>query len=52
MRIVHTSDWRQLTRSQLRTILFDYIETFNRARHQSRLEHPIPAETYAASRAA
>lgn len=46
-------DWRQLTRSQLRTILFDYIETFyNRARHQSRLEHRTPAETYAASRAA
>ena len=46
-------DWRQLTRSQLRTILFDYIETFyNRARHQARLEHRTPAETYAASQAA
>lgn len=46
-------DWRQLTRSQLRTILFDYIETFyNRARHQARLGHRTPTETYAASRAA
>ena len=46
-------DWTQLTRSQLRTILFDYIETFyNRTRHQARLEHRTPAETYAASRAA
>ncbi len=45
-------DWRHLTRSQLRTILFDYIETFyNRARHQARLEHRTPAETYAASAA-
>ena len=46
-------NWRQLTRSELRTILFDYIETFyNRARHQAGLEHRTPAETYAASRAA
>jgi len=46
-------DWRQITRSQLRTILFDYIETFyNRTRHQAGLEHRTPAETYAASRAA
>jgi transposase InsO family protein len=46
-------DWADLTRSQLRTILFDYIETFyNRARHQTGLEHHTPAETYAASRTA
>ncbi len=46
-------DWSVLTRSQLRTVLFDYIETFyNRARHQARLDHQTPAETYAASRAA
>ena len=45
-------DWSQLTRSELRTILFDYIETFyNRARHQAGLEHRTPAETYAASAA-
>ncbi len=45
-------DWSQITRSQLRTILFDYIETFyNRARHQAGLEHRTPAETYAASAA-
>ena len=46
-------DWRTITRSELRTILFDYIETFySRARHQAGLEHRTPAETYAASRAA
>ena len=45
-------DWTHLTRSQLRTILFDYIETFyNRARHQAGLDHQTPAETYAASAA-
>ena len=45
-------DWGDLTRSQLRTILFDYIETFyNRSRHQAGLEHRTPAETYAASAA-
>ncbi len=45
--------WSQITRSQLRTILFDYIETFyNRTRHQAGLEHRTPAETYAASQAA
>lgn len=51
--IRHThGDWTQLTRSELRTILFDYIETFyNRARHQARLGHRTPAETYAASAA-
>ena len=46
-------DWETMTRRQLRTILFDYIETFyNRQRHQARLGHRTPAETYAASRAA
>ena len=46
-------DWADLTRSQLRTILFDYIEVFyNRARHQARLGHRTPAKAYTASRAA
>jgi len=41
------------TRSELRTILFDYIEVFyNRSRHQAGLNDRTPAETYAASRAA
>ena len=41
-------DWSQMTRSQLRTILFTYIETFyNRARHQARLGHRTPADVYA-----
>lgn len=45
-------DWTQLTRSELRTILFDYIEIFyNRTRHQARLDHHTPAETYAAQAA-
>ncbi|MEQ8839416.1 MAG: IS3 family transposase [Acidimicrobiales bacterium] len=39
-----------MTRSQLRTVLFDYIETFyNRRRDQARLGHRTPAETYTAS---
>ena len=43
-------DWETMTRSQLRTVLFDYIETFyNRKRHQARLGHRTPAETYTAS---
>ncbi len=43
-------DWEHMTRSQLRTILFDYIETFyNRRRHQARLGHRTPNETYIAS---
>jgi transposase InsO family protein len=43
----------ELTRSQLRTILFDYIETFyNRSRHQQALDGRTPAETYAAASAA
>lgn len=42
-----------MTRSQLRTILFEYIEVFfNRARYQARLGRRTPAETFAASRAA
>jgi transposase InsO family protein len=41
------------TRSELRTILFDYIETFyNRSRHQRGLDDRTPAEVYAATRAA
>ena len=42
-----------IARSELRTVLFDYIEIFyNRQRHQARLDHRTPAETYAASTAA
>ncbi|MEI8083642.1 MAG: IS3 family transposase [Actinomycetes bacterium] len=38
----------QRTRSEMRTILFDYIETFyNRTRHQAALDHRTPAEVYA-----
>ena len=45
--------WEQMTRSQLRTILFEYIEVFyNRQRHQAGLDHRTPADTYAASKAA
>lgn len=45
--------WEQLTRSQLRTVLFEYVEVFyNRQRHQARLEHRTPADAYAASTAA
>jgi transposase InsO family protein len=45
--------WEQLTRSQLRTILFEYIEVFyNRQRHQARLGHRTPAEAYAPTKAA
>ncbi|MEZ5166529.1 MAG: IS3 family transposase [Acidimicrobiales bacterium] len=52
IRHIH-GDWEQMTRSQLRTVLFDYIETFyNRRRHQARLGHRTPAETYTASQAA
>jgi len=40
--------WSEMTRSQLRTILFTYIETFyNRSRHQARLGHRTPAAVYA-----
>ncbi len=49
IRHIH-GDWAHMTRSQLRTILFDYIETFyNRRRHQARLGHRTPNETYTAS---
>lgn len=45
--------WEQMTRSQLRTILFEYIEVFyNRTRHQAGLGHRTPADIYAASKAA
>ena len=40
--------WSEMTRSQIRTILFTYIETFyNRNRHQARLGHRTPAAVYA-----
>jgi putative transposase len=43
----------RFTRSEMRTILFDYIETFyNRTRHQRGLGDRTPAEVYAAARAA
>ena len=43
----------QFTRSEMRTILFDYIEVFyNRSRHQQGLGDRTPAEVYAAARAA
>ena len=49
IRHIH-GDWATMTRSQLRTVLFDYVETFyNRGRHQARLGHRTPAQTYAAS---
>jgi hypothetical protein len=49
IRHIH-GDWSTVTRSELRTILFDYIEVFyNRQRHQARLDHHTPAETYTAS---
>ena len=39
----------QRTRSEMRTILFDYIEIFyNRTHHQAGLGHRTPAEVYAA----
>jgi transposase InsO family protein len=38
------------TRSQLRTIIFDYVEIFyNRERHQAALGHRTPAEVYEAA---
>jgi transposase InsO family protein len=47
IRHIH-GDWSQMTRSQLRTVLFAYIETFyNRQRHQARLGHRTPADIYA-----
>ena len=44
---------RQLTRSQLRTIIFEYVEVFyNRERHQAILGHLTPAEYYATAKMA
>ncbi len=44
---------RQLTRSQLRTIIFEYVEVFyNRERHQAILGHLTPAEYYATAKVA
>jgi len=41
--------WADITRSQMRTILFAYIETFyNRQRHQARLDNRTPTEAYTA----
>lgn len=41
---------RWSSRAELRVALFDYIEVFyNRARHQARLAHRTPSETYAAA---
>lgn len=52
IRHIH-GDWETMTRRQLRSILFDYIETFyNRQRHQARLGNRTPADVYAASKAA
>lgn len=49
LRHIH-GGWEQMTRSQLRTVLFGYIEVFyNRERHQAGLGHRTPAEVYAAS---
>jgi len=45
--------WEDITRSELRTGLFDHIEVFyNRSRHQQRLGDRTPAEVYTATRAA
>lgn len=45
--------WEDISRSELRTILFDYIEAFyNRSRHQQRFGDRTPDEVYAAARAA
>lgn len=44
---------RQLTRSQLRTIIFEYVEVFySREGHQANLGHLTPAEYYATARVA
>lgn len=50
---IHDRPLEAFTRSELRTVLFDYIEVFyNRQRHQARLGHRTPAEVYAATQAA
>ncbi len=42
--------WDNITRSQLRTILCDYIEVFhNRRRHQANLGHRTPTEAHHAA---
>ena len=44
---------RQLAKSQLRTIIFEYVEVFyNRERHQAILGHLTPAEYYATAKVA
>ena len=44
---------RQMTRSQLRIIIFEYVEVFyNRERHQAVLGHLTPAEYYATAQVA
>lgn len=44
---------KDLTRSQLRTIIFEYVEVFyNRERHQAALGHRTPAEAYTAAKVA
>ena len=44
---------RQLAKSQLRTIIFEYVEVFyNRERHQAVLGHVTPAEYYATAKVA
>ena len=44
---------RQLMRSQLCTIIFEYVEVFyNRERHQAVLVHVTPAEYYATAKVA
>ncbi len=49
----HLGAWETITRSELRAILFDYIEVFyNRRRHQRGLDDRTLAEAYAASPAA
>ncbi len=52
IRVMH-GPWEEMTRSQLRTVLFDYIEVFyNRQRHQAGLGHRTPVEVYDQSRLA
>lgn len=44
---------RQLTRSQLGTIIFEYVEVFyNRERHQAILGHLTHADYYATAKVA
>ena len=42
---------RQLARSHLRTIIFEYVEVFcNREQHQVILSHLTPAEYYTSAK--